>query len=461
MSLRTRLLAGLAVLVLAAVASSGWVILAVARTRLEAAQETQARLVGEQALRLLRASFDPTQPLSSPANRSRLAGTAQALVDRGDAREVTVIDEAGQTVLGDDVDDTLKLARTGTLFVARRGPALHVYAPLLTLDGAGGAVRFRLGGDDVLQSALVSARYLLVSVALVDGVLVLLFGALFIRRVVGPLEALAGGAHRVAAGELHLPPLPVPEGADELARLTEAFNRMTTSLRAQRDHLVAQEKLATVGRLAAGVAHEVGNPLAAVLGYVDLLLHDEKDAERRDMLQRIHKETDRIRDIISDLLDYSRPVAAEREPVSLQEAVETSVSLLKPQARFRGVTVEDRVPVELPPASASASRLVQVLINLLLNAADAMHGEGTIEVAARQDGDRLELTVRDSGPGVAEADRGRIFDPFFTTKEPGQGTGLGLAVSRSIVQAFGGELVLVDGPTPGAVFAVRLPRWIP
>src|SRR5581483_6916937 len=116
---------------------------------------------------------------------------------------------------------------------------------------------------------------------------------------------------------------------------------------------VAQEKLATVGRLAAGVAHEVGNPLAAVLGYADLLLHDEAHGDRREMLERIRKETERIRGIVADLLDYSRPAAEKPQPTRLSDHVDSAIALLRPHPRLRGVTVESEVSGDLPLASAS------------------------------------------------------------------------------------------------------------
>src|SRR5262249_3506405 len=153
--------------------------------------------------------------------------------------------------------------------------------------------------------------------------------------------------------------------ADEIARLSDAFNEMVASLRQHRGELVAQEKLVTVGRLAAGVAHEVGNPLAAVLGYADLLLHDEAQGDRREMLERIRKETDRIRGIVADLLDYSRPTNEKPQPTRLVDHVESTMALLRPHPRFKGVTVENQVSGELPLAAASP-RLVQVLVNLFL-----------------------------------------------------------------------------------------------
>jgi signal transduction histidine kinase len=443
-SLRTRLLVGLAVLVLVAVASSGWLVLQVARARLEATQLDRAQILGRQLAAVLEERLDERGAFAEAARRLEVDG----------AIEVVALDGSGVPLYGDASNDgALRGAIAGAPFVIRRAQTILVYAPLRAPSGTTGAVRLSL--SDRLPRALGDASLLLVGVTLVDGGLVLLFGLLFIRRVVGPLEALAQAARRVADGALDAPAVAVTTRGDEIARLTENFNRMTASLRAQRDTLVAQEKLATVGRLAAGVAHEVGNPLAAVLGYADLLLADAPaDSPSRDMLERIRKETERIRAIIADLLDYARPPSGELAPVAMRDAVDAAVSLLRPQARFREVTVDNRVDAALV-ARANESRVLQILINLFLNAADAMGTKGAVTVDGRSDGDAVELTVSDEGPGVPVADRAKIFDPFFTTKDPGQGTGLGLAISRAIAQGYGGDLKLVESES-GASFVLTL-----
>ena len=460
MSLRTRLLVGLAVLVLAAVSTAGWSVLTVARAKLHEAEDARAGVIGAELAALLQRGC---------ADRCRaveLSALARALVDGGAVLQIVAVDGerhllaaagAGDTTAA--ADPRLGGALAGVPSVARSGDVAFYYAPLRAQGRLAGAVRVRLPGDAEVARALHDARLLLVGVTLFDGGLVLLFGALFIRRVVGPIEALSAAARRVADGQLDLPPVPSKPTHDELGHLIDDFNRMTLSLRRQREHLVAQERLVTVGQLAAGVAHEVGNPLAAVLGYAELLLHDEPiDGSRRDALERIRKETERIRGIIAELLDYSRPVTGAVEPVRLAEAVELTLSLVRPQARFRDVEVTRQLGDELPPVATSQSRLVQVLLNLLLNAADAMDGRGTVTLRAFRDGDVVALEIADSGPGVAAADRAQIFDPFFTTKEPGKGTGLGLSISRSIVEAYGGSLTLAAGDG-GATFVVRLPIW--
>ena len=462
MSLRTRLLVGLAVLVFAAVASAGWSVLAVARARLSAAEEARAHVVGAQLAALVE------RACADECGARAVASMAASLVGSGAAPEIVAVDATRRLLVGtgdahalDGASDArLAAALGGVPSVARSGDGIYYYAPLRAAGRVAGAVRVRMPAEAAIAGALRDARLLLIGVTLFDGGLVLLFGALFIRRVVEPIEALSASARRVADGDVDVPPLSTPPTRDEVAHLVDDFNRMTASLRRQREQMVAQEKLVTVGRLAAGVAHEIGNPLAAVLGYVDLLLHDEPpDGARRESLERIRKETDRIRGIVAELLDYARPMQDSVEAVRAADAVDVALSLLRPQPRFAGVEVERAIAAELPSLAAAQNRLVQVLVNLLLNAADAMGGRGRVRIEACADGDAVELRVADSGPGVAPRDRAQIFDPFFTTKEPGQGTGLGLSISRNIVEAYGGTLTLAASDGAGATFVVRLPAW--
>jgi signal transduction histidine kinase len=237
---------------------------------------------------------------------------------------------------------------------------------------------------------------------------------------------------------------------------------MTSSLRAGRESLIRSETLAGVGRLAAGVAHEVGNPLAAILGYADLLLGDTSERPiapelRRDILVRVRNETERIHRIIQELLDYARPPGDVVESVAVAKIVEGAVSLVKAQARLREIEVDVALPADLPPVRATSGRLTQVLLNLLLNAADAMGGKGLIRVDARKDGGMVVVGVTDEGPGIPPEARDKIFGLFYTTKDPGQGTGLGLSLSQTIVEGYGGTLRLVDSER-GARFEVRLPE---
>ncbi|MCA9545998.1 MAG: two-component sensor histidine kinase, partial [Myxococcales bacterium] len=227
------------------------------------------------------------------------------------------------------------------------------------------------------------------------------------------------------------------------------------ALEAARDDLVRSEKLATVGRLAAGVAHEVGNPLSAVVGYLDYLQAGKGSEElRAELFQRTRKELERIRTTVRLLLDFSRPAPDQPVAVRLQEVVRSAAELSGYHEALRHVTIE--VQGDAPPVQADPARLRQVFVNLLLNAGQAQGGQGTVHVALGAAEGQVWARVVDQGPGVPAAVAAELFEPFFTTRE--QGTGLGLAISLRIVEAAGGTLrLLPSGEGQGAVFEVRLP----
>jgi two-component system NtrC family sensor kinase len=304
--------------------------------------------------------------------------------------------------------------------------------------------------------------------------------ALFNRAVARPVERLAEVADRI--GHLELPELSsgLEMNAPMLGQLTASFQRMARALgrekervgvqiaeltrinrelRDARESVIRQEKLATVGRLAAGVAHEVGNPLGGILGYAELL-KAKGDATAQEYAVRIEREVARIDQTVRGLLDYARPSDAALAPISLASSIERALSLCQADKRFREVTVQQALPGTLPRVLADEHRLGQVLVNLLLNAGDAMDGKGQVTLAAEgvddPRGRRVRLIVDDTGPGIAADVLPRLFDPFFTTKEVGKGTGLGLSISASIVDAFGGTLHAENLPGGGARFVVAL-----
>jgi signal transduction histidine kinase len=325
-------------------------------------------------------------------------------------------------------------------------------------------VRVALSASEPTKSVLRRSGLLLLLLAIADALLVLGLGLFVLTQlVVRPLGHLRRATALMTAGDWE--PRIAEEGPKEFAALASAFNQMTVSLSIQREQIIRSEKLASVGQLAAGVAHEIGNPLAAILGYVDILRSDLAGkgdlpvADRQDALDRVKAETQRIHRIIRELLEFSRPSHEDPVPTDPLRIVQSAQALLAPQSRFREVRVVTTPASEAwPQVMVAPSRLVQVFVNLLLNAADAMAGKGTIVVACQPDGRQVILTVTDEGPGVAKENRRKVFDPFFTTKPVGQGTGLGLPVCRSIIESFGGTLELAPSATgEGAKFAISLP----
>lgn len=314
----------------------------------------------------------------------------------------------------------------------------------------------------------------------VTGALILLVVyVLLTRLIVRPVENLTNAVERLpSTGDASIR----VAGAAELVRLAVAFNGMarelsrekqalearlaeleetTRVLRATQDQLIRSEKLAGVGRLAAGVAHEIGNPLSAILGLVELLQTGSMSrSDEGEFLTRIRNETERIHRIIRDLLDYARtrPIGSlPDQQADLEQVVEEAVALVAPQKDLRRVTIERRVFGGALKVRASAHELTQIVLNLLLNAADAVAGEGHILLELTRQDDRIELAVSDSGPGIPSEVRDKLFEPFVTTKPVGKGTGLGLAVCHAIVDRLGGSIHGENLPKRGARFVVRLP----
>jgi two-component system NtrC family sensor kinase len=315
--------------------------------------------------------------------------------------------------------------------------------------------------------------------AVVGGTLLIFAYFAMTRLVVQPIDDVSRAASRVAAGARQFElkggsPREIAELGESLRAMTEKLRadeealrakideleKATRELRAAQDTVVRSEQLASVGRLAAGVAHEIGNPIAAILGFEDLLLAgDLSSDEQRDFLERMKRETERVNRVLRDLLDFARPGptgaldAAGSSDVA--ETAEIVAALLKPQKPMQKVELELAIEVGLPGVAIARERLQQVLLNLLLNAADA--AASRILLTARPGDGGVHISVEDDGPGIAKEVRDTIFEPFVTTKEVGKGTGLGLAVCRGLVEAAGGVISVGSSGLGGARFELRLP----
>ena len=329
-----------------------------------------------------------------------------------------------------------------------------------------------------------------------DVVVFVAFGAYKVQGLVlDPIDRVVEATEAIANGDLTRR---VPHGSTiELARLARSINRMTSRLleeQAQRGHL---EKVASVGRLAAGVAHEIGNPLGAIDGYAHLLRRSMNgNADAADAIAGIERESARIDRIMRGMLDYARPRHRSLEPVDLNAIVCRVAEMLADQGALRQSRLTLALNDQLPPLTGDAHELEQVMVNLLLNAVDAMSGSGTVNVISEcipfvditEAGDRrredaaaiaidrqpnarvrawlrsvgelrevITLVVADSGPGIPWSETERVFDPFFTTKEPGKGTGLGLAIVARIVEGLGGTVWVREAREGGAAFVIYFP----
>lgn len=275
---------------------------------------------------------------------------------------------------------------------------------------------------------------------------------------IGPVQELslkdASGESRTAL--VSFTPLP-PAGQEEPMVLVIA--RDITERKQLERQLLHSEKLASVGLLAAGVAHEIGNPLSAILGYAQILKKIQTVEESgSEYLAAIEEQAGRIERIIQELLAYSRPASGQPNRLKINEAVDSILKMLTNQKLFRGVEVVTEFDPAEPEIFMDRDLLAQVVVNLVVNAAQALNNAGAISVSTRMEDDRITLRVADDGPGVSPEAAGRIFDPFFTTKPVGQGTGLGLSICHRIVENEGGSIILAEAAGPGAVFEVALPR---
>lgn len=328
------------------------------------------------------------------------------------------------------------------------------------------------------QYRLQRTRQLFTSYFALDFILLLALGGYILSRIVvrpvnrllAVTEKITGGlyGHRVAVS-----------GTLELARLADSFNQMSESLlqkqqqvtshvaalerannelKLAKEEAVRSEKMASVGLLAAGTAHEIGSPLASIMGYAEILAAEAvPGSAQAEYHRRILDGCERIDRIVRGLLDYARPRQPSCERVEPGSLVTETVELLQHQGLFKQCRVEVVCGEELPCLFLDVHQLKQVLINLLINSHDAMPEGGSLNVVVRRDAPFLLFEIHDSGVGIAPELQERIFDPFFTTKDTGRGTGLGLAISAGIVESMGGRILLQSRQGAGSCFTVRLP----
>jgi signal transduction histidine kinase len=394
-------------------------------------------------------------------------------------------------------------------------------APLIRGTKVIGAVRLAAPLVDVRQS-LGRSRKLILFYIMLDVLVLVAFGTyVFSKLVVRPVQQLVQTAEGFQEGD-RLPDVSGDE-KNELGKLAQALNAMLqrlaenkkelqqhiTSLeqanlelqRAQQE-VIFGEKLASVGRLAAGIAHEIGNPIGIVLGYLELLQREDiGEDERLDLIGRMGNEIQRINQIIRQLLDLSRPSSGEREIVAVNPLIQEILEILDPQFRRQQIDVFHDLSAQADTVFANADQLKQVFLNLMVNATDAMAATderpqgGQLRVLTRTltskdlaeeglagqplrrqtdpvaadyrhlrwtraaaDSRWIEILFADTGAGITEADQEKIFDPFFTTKEVGKGTGLGLSVSIQIVETLGGRMEVDSRSGEGTSVSIFLPN---
>ncbi|RPJ56333.1 MAG: HAMP domain-containing protein [Acidobacteria bacterium] len=413
-------------------------------------------------------------------------GTATIFQD--DVRVSTnVMDSAGRRAIGTRVS-----AQVAEL-VLRRGQRwqdrafvvtdwyISAYAPIRNFEGTIIGMLYvgileRPYSDSLWRSVFVFLGIIVLAVILV-GIINLTIS----YRISRPVRLIAEAMQRLAKGE-HPPKIEVRSN-DEIGHLAENFNKMsdelaaahrlliqsaetlerkveerTAELKEMQENLIQTEKLAALGKLAAGVAHEINNPLTGILTNSSLMLEDctEDDPLRPD-LQVIVDETLRCRKIVKGLLDFARQTPPRKQLITVNQVVDDILSLLRNQVGFREINVETRFDPTPCSVMADQDQIRQVILNIVLNAAEAMAGEGemTISSSIEQQNRVIRIAIHDNGPGIPDEVKSRIFEPFFTTKS--NGTGLGLSIAYGIVERHGGAISIASTKGQGTTVSVDLP----
>jgi len=392
---------------------------------------------------------------------------------------------AGRTIGLDAAPISATLdTRERTTRINRDLGLLVITAPLFAADQCIAAVQVPVRIDRVLKGLSRSRQILWLYIGL-NALVLLVFGNFLLSRIViRPVKHLVDTVEHFEDAE----PFHMAGNTDrnEITRLTISLNRMVKrlaenkermegqirSLEQAREEILRSERLSSIGRLAAGVAHEVGNPIGAILGYTSLLArHTQDDDEATDYLCRMEKEITRIDAIVRELLDFSRPSTASSTPVDINALIMESVSFFSHQKIMASIELETHLAQNMETVWADPDQLKQVLINLMFNACDAMEDGGTLTIAAscipspeggaagaeERRADMIDIAVSDTGKGIAASELDKIFHPFYTTKPPGKGTGLGLAISLRIVESFRGTIRVESVEDKGTTFRVRLP----
>lgn len=401
-----------------------------------------------------------------------------ALVGRSEHFESFILEPGGSLLVHTDPEEAKTRDFKGWLPEKSAWPEQSGLAETIeyTVDGIhmiGGFSRVELGklmvGVQIPRAAaFLSARALFNNLLLVS--LIILTGGAIIsliwsHRLTLPLERLSRATQEVGRGKFEIQLTPTSH--DEIGNLTRSVNQMAFELR-ERDRalvetqaaLIQSEKMSAFGQLSAGIAHEVKNPLAGILGYAQLSLKKTEDNPAiYKNLKIIEQETRRCNSIIENLMKFARQDKPDLKPLVLNDVIEDSLVLVDHQMGINHIQLQKSLADDLPSVRGDANQLIQVLMNILINAQQAMDGEpGNITVTSNSlDSGVVEIRITDTGPGMPEEVRQKIFEPFFTTKEAGKGTGLGMAVTYGIIKDHGGDIRIESELGKGTTFIITLP----
>lgn len=393
-----------------------------------------------------------------------MAGVDTVTIFFGDLRVSTnVMNEQGKRAVGTRIWETVHnvVLTRGRDYVGRAYVVnewfITRYTPLL--NGRGRVVgSLYVGARE--SSFLTLVHNFNRQVALIAFICLLLAGVIAVpiaRLIIKPIDALVQANRRLAQGDMAVRVKATGKG--ELAGLGHSFNSMVETLNRTQQELVHKEKLASMGQLAAGVAHEINNPLGTILLFADTLNHEAGEGHAwREDLKKIIDETHRCKRIVGDLLNFARQQEMLAQEVDIHEMLEQAISSVSHQPSFNHVQIVRQFAPGLPAIQADPAQFIQVSINLLNNAAEAMSQHGTITIHTRlATPHTVEIAFSDTGCGIPEENLKKLFTPFFTTKPVGKGTGLGLSIVYGIIKMHRGQIAVTSQVGRGTTFTISLP----
>ena len=503
-SLRTGIIADLALLIVSAMLLINLVMIKFSERDLMEAKVREGQLLLRVLSQKISSNLDPAESgLSGIPDTEKLRKAVIPWLNPAGFDFALVLDSTGRRILSGSKEETraafghtLEALRSGvwghafhgtTWGVIWPGPEqVHVFAPIRRSGRTLGAVTVSASLKPLYERLRRSEKVILLYIILNT---VVLLGAgfyLLSRTVVKPIHRLLSITDEFKEGESF--PQPPASSRNEISDLYRSLNLMLTRLQENKEELkshiaslkeanrelkraqeetIRSEKLASVGRLAASVAHEIGNPVGIILGYLELIRTEELSREEeQDFLKRIEDEITRVNQIIRQLLDFSRPASGKPREVSIHQLLKETAAMLEPKKIMDRLEMDLRLEAAVDTVRADPNQLKQVFLNIMMNAADALEQEGPagsdrpegrLAITSRVSGGVMTIRFEDNGPGIAAQDLDKIFDPFYTTKEPGKGTGLGLSVSYRILEELGGRIRAESSPGKGTAIAVDIP----
>jgi two-component system NtrC family sensor kinase len=397
-----------------------------------------------------------------------VAGVDTVTIFFGDLRVSTnVLDLDGERAVGTRVSQEVRdvvlvqgVGFTGPAYVVNEN-FITRYEPLRNHQGQIVGILYVGARQASFQRLVNEFDVRILVVALGSTLLAVMIAVPISRSITRPVETLAEANKKVALGDRTV--TVAVEGTGELAILAQSFNSMVETLRTTEQQLIQSEKLASVGQLAAGVAHEINNPLGTILLFSDIMRKElPADDPRRDDVKMIMDEATRCKTIVSDLLNFARQNEVLAQSTDVNALLDETIEEIGILPIFADVEIIRRLDPDLPSIQADPAQLKEVFINLMTNAAEAMEGGGSLTVAtARAEEGMISVVFQDTGCGIPEENLSKIFTPFFTTKPIGKGTGLGLAIVYGIIKMHRGQIYVESEIGAGSTFTITLPVKLP